>query len=238
MKLNTSLPLFCAAILLAVSCNNTKSKKPVLTQEETDAVEAQLSQMSLREKVGQLFTVRPEALCPELEASGMGMYTYKLQTVTEGMVERTQIYPVGGYTLFAHNIDNPEQLKSFTAALHALPGEPLLSIDEEGGRVARIANNDHFDVPRFASMAAVGATGDPAKAQESGKAIGNYLKEYGFDIDFAPDADVNTNPENVVIGDRAFSNDPKVAAPMVVAYLKGLEEAGVEGCIKHFPGNA
>lgn len=237
MKLSTSISLACAVVLLAVSCNNTKSKKPILTQEETDAVEAQLSQMSLREKVGQLFTVRPEALCPELEASGMGMYTYKLQTVTEGMVERTQIYPVGGYTLFAHNIDNPEQLKSFTAALHALPGEPLLSIDEEGGRVARIANNDHFDVPRFASMAAVGATGDPAKAQESGKAIGTYLKEYGFDIDFAPVADVNTNPENVVIGDRAFSNDPKVAAPMVVAYLKGLEEAGVEGCIKHFPGH-
>ena len=237
MKLRTSLILACAALLLAVSCKNTPSKKTVLTQEETDAIEAQLSQMTLREKVGQLFTVRPEAMCPELEASGQGMYTYKLQTVTEGMVERSQVYPVGGYTLFAHNIDNPEQLKSFTAALHALPGEPLLSVDEEGGRVARIANNDHFDVPRYASMAAVGATGDPANAHESGKAIGTYLKEYGFDIDFAPDADVNTNPENVVIGDRAFSNDPKVAAPMVVSYMEGLEEAGVVGCLKHFPGH-
>ena len=168
MKLSTSISLACAVVLLAVSCNNTKSKKPVLTQEETDAVEAQLSQMSLREKVGQLFTVRPEALCPEQEASGMGMYTYKLRAVTEGMVERSKLYPVGGYTLFAHNIDNPEQLKSFTAALHALPGEPLLSIDEEGGRVARIANNDNFNVPSYASMAAIGATGDPSKAQESG----------------------------------------------------------------------
>ena len=237
MKLNTTLPLFCAAILLTITCNNTTPQKTALSSEETDAIEAQLSQMTLREKVGQLFTVRPEAMCPEMEASGQGMYAYKLQTVTEGMLDRSQLYPVGGYTLFAHNIDNPQQVKAFTAALHALPGEPLLSIDEEGGRVARIGNNENFNVPRYASMAAVGATGDPANARESGKAIGTYLKEYGFDIDFAPDADVNTNPENVVIGDRAFSNDPKVAAPMVVAYLEGLEEAGVVGCLKHFPGH-
>lgn len=237
MKRNTSLLLACAALLLTVSCKNTNSPKAVLSQEETKVIEDQLKELSLREKVGQLFTVRPEAMCPELEASGMGMYTYKLQAVTEGMVERSKIYPVGGYTLFAHNIDNPEQLKSFTAALHALSGEPLLSVDEEGGRVARIANNDNFDVPHYVSMAAVGATGDPDKAAETGNAIGTYLKEFGFDIDFAPVADANTNPENVVIGDRAFSNDPKLAAPMMVAYLKGLEDAGVVGCIKHFPGH-
>lgn len=237
MKLQTSLSFACAVLLLAVSCKNTTSKKTVLTQEETDAIETQLNQMTLREKVGQLFTCRPEAMCPELEESGVGMYTYKLQAVTEGMQERSKLYPVGGYTLFAHNIDNPEQVKAFTAALHALPGEPLLSIDEEGGRVARIGNNKNFDVPRYQSIAAVGATKDTQKAAECGNAIGTYLKEFGFDIDFAPVADVNTNPENVVIGDRAFSNDPKVAAPMVVGYLNGLEDAGVVGCLKHFPGH-
>ena len=236
MKLNTVLSLACMALLAASACGNTP-RKNVLSAEAQSALEAELSQMTLREKVGQLFTVRPEAMCPELEASGQGMYTYKLQTVTEGMEERARQYPVGGYTLFAHNIDNPEQLKAFTAALHKLPGSPLLSVDEEGGRVARIGNNDKFNVPRFQSMSAVGATGDPQKAFECGKAIGTYLKEYGFDIDFAPDADVNTNPENVVIGDRAFSNNPQVAAPMVVKYLEGLESAGVVGCLKHFPGH-
>ena len=65
MRLKTFLPLACAALLLAASCKNTSSPKPVLTPEETDAIENQLSQMSLREKVGQLFTVRPEALCPD-----------------------------------------------------------------------------------------------------------------------------------------------------------------------------
>lgn len=237
MKLRTSLTLACAALLLAVSCKNTPKTAIALTPEQSSAIEAHLGKMTLREKVGQLFTVRPEAMCPELEASGQGMYAYKLREVTEGMKERSKQYPVGGYTLFAHNIDNPEQIKAFTAALHALPGEPLLSVDEEGGRVARIGNNDNFSVTRYESMAAVGATGDASKARESGNTIGQYLKEYGFDIDFAPDADVNTNPENVVIGDRAFSNDPKVAAPMVVGYLQGLEEAGVVGCLKHFPGH-
>jgi beta-N-acetylhexosaminidase len=62
--------------------------------------------------------------------------------------------------------------------------------------------------------------------------VGGFLL---FDIDFAPVADVNTNPENIVIGKRAFSSDPAVAAPMVTNYLQGLKDAGITGCIKHFP---
>ena len=86
-------------------------------------------------------------------------------------------------------------------------------------------------------MAAIGATGDPANAYECGNTIGTYLNRYGFDIDFAPVADVNTNPENIVIGPRAFSDNPAVAAPMVTNYLQGLKDAGIVGCIKHFPGH-
>jgi beta-N-acetylhexosaminidase len=103
--------------------------------------------------------------------------------------------------------------------------------------VARIANNPNFDVKKYESMAAIGATGDPANAYECGNYIGTYLKGYGFDIDFAPVADVNTNPENIVIGPRAFSDDPAVAAPMVMNYLQGLKDADIVGCIKHFPGH-
>ena len=114
---------------------------------------------------------------------------------------------------------------------------PLLCVDEEGGRVARIGNNPNFDVEKFESMDAIGQTGDPANAYYCGRTIGSYLKRYGFDIDFAPVADVNTNPENIVIGKRAFSDDPAVAAPMVTNYLQGLKDAGITGCIKHFPGH-
>ena len=90
--------------------------------------------------------------------------------------------------------------------------------------MARIGNNENFQVEKFESMGAIGATGAPQNANHCGNVIGIYLKKYGFDIDFAPVADVNTNPENIVIGARAFSDDPEVASPMVVNYLQGLKD--------------
>lgn len=225
------------AFLTVAGCECTQNNQEDTTLKDDEAIEAQLAQMSLRQKVGQLFCTRPEALDPVFAASGRGMTEYKMQAVNEETRAFCEKYPVGGVTLFAHNIDNPEQLRAFTRDLHSLAGAPLLSIDEEGGRVARIGNNEKFDVPRYESMAAVGATGDPSKAYEAGLAIGTYLKEFGFDIDLAPDADVNTNPQNIVIGDRAFSNDPKKAAPMVVKYMEGLKKAGIVSCLKHFPGH-
>lgn len=236
MKKSFVLLAACLALLAVPGCKNAP-KKTTLTPEQKNAVEAQLSQMSLREKVGQLFCTRPESLDPVFQASSMGMMAYHMQAVNEETKAFCEKYPVGGVTLFSHNIDNPEQLKAFTRDLHALAGAPLLSIDEEGGRVARIGNNENFNVPTYASMAAVGATEDPGKAYEAGVAIGSYLKEYGFDVDFAPVADVNTNPKNIVIGDRAFSNDPKKAAPMVVKFMEGLRKEGIGACIKHFPGH-
>ena len=128
-------------------------------------------------------------------------------------------------------------MSQFLPQLKALNGKPLMCIDEEGGRVSRLANNPNFNVKKYESMASIGATGDPANAYECGNTIGTYLKKYGFDIDFAPVADVNTNPENIIIGARAFSDDPAVAAPMVTNYLQGLHDAGIVGCIKHFPGH-
>ena len=236
MKKTYFLLAVCLTLLAIPGCKSAPKNK-VLTPTQAEAIEAQLSQMSLREKVGQLFCVRPESLDPVFQSSGMGMMAYHMQAVNEETKAFSEQYPVGGVTLFSHNIDNPEQLKAFTKDLHALPGAPLLSIDEEGGRVARIGGNGNFQVPTYASMHAVGATGDPAKALEAGVAIGTYLKEYGFDIDLAPVADVNTNPKNIVVGDRAFSENPKTAAPMVVNCMEGLHKAGVIACVKHFPGH-
>ena len=236
MKRHFPLFVTLAALCLLSACK-TGNNKTALPKADEDAVRAQLSSMTLREKVGQLFCVRPESLDPVFQNSSEGMMAYQMQAVNEETKAFAAQYPVGGVTLFSHNIDNPAQLKAFTQALHALPGTPLVSVDEEGGRVARVGGNLNFDVPRIPAMGKVGATGDPAQAYEAGKAIGHYLKEYGFDIDFAPVADVNTNPQNIVIGDRAFSSDPKIAAPMVVNYMKGLHEEGVAACIKHFPGH-
>ena len=205
---------------------------------QADPIEQQLDSMTLREKVGQLFCVRPEAFDVALQWDTYEkLASYQLQEVTPQMEKVNAEYPVGGIILFAHNIRDEVQLDTLIKRLKAFNGAPLLYIDEEGGRVARIANNSNFPVKKYASMGAIGKTGDPANAFACGYTIGSYLKGYGFDVDLAPVADVNTNPANPVIGTRAFSSDPALAAQMVVQYLKGLEKAGVAGCVKHFPGH-
>ena len=233
-RLSWMLTAILTCGLMVTSCSYDDA--PV--QPQTDEVEAQLQQMTLREKVGQLFYVRPEVLDTTIHWTTYDeLMSLELQEVTERMKGLNEKYPVGGVILYAWNIKDETQLSRFISQIRALNGQPLLCIDEEGGRVARIANNDNFAVKKYESMEAIGATGDPQNAYECGNTIGTYLKRYGFDIDFAPVADVNTNPENVIIGPRAFSDDPNVAAPMVTNYLQGLKDAGITGCIKHFPGH-
>ena len=221
--------------LATTSCSDDDNDSSV---QPADEIEAQLQTMTLREKVGQMFYVRPEALDTTIHWSAYAdLEKRALQEVSTLMTGVNEKYPVGGVILYAWNILDETQLARFMPQLKALKGHPLICIDEEGGRVARIANNPNFAVKKYESMGAIGATGDPRNAYECANTIGTYLQRYGFDVDFAPVADVNTNPENIIIGPRAFSDDPAVAAPMVTNYLQGLKDAGITGCIKHFPGH-
>ncbi|MBQ9564623.1 MAG: hypothetical protein IJU98_03445 [Synergistaceae bacterium] len=198
-----------------------------------------LRSMTLEQKIGQLFIIRPDALDVALaldevndsEAAGV-------KKLTPAMRETLRRYPAGGFALFRKNISGPNQLKRFTADLRAACApSPILAIDEEGGKIARIANHKSFNVPKFESMEAIGRTENPRRAREVGATIGKYLREYGFNLDFAPVADVNTNPENLVIGNRAFGSEPERVSEMVGAYLDGLHAGGVAGSVKHFPGH-
>ena len=223
--------LTCGLTITSCSNNDTPSS-------QKDDVEAQLSKMTLREKVGQMFFVRMETLDTTIHWSAYSdLQENPILEVNKTMRDVNANYPIGGLILYAWNIDDEAQLAKLIPQIRALNGNPLLCIDEEGGRVSRLANNPKFNVKKYESMSAIGATGDPNNAYECGNTIGTYLKHYGFDIDFAPVADVNTNPENIIIGPRAFSDDPQVAAKMVTSYLQGLDDAGVTGCIKHFPGH-
>ena len=241
-QLTVLLSLLACIVSLFTACTNDDDNDRVST---TDPIEEQLRKMTLREKVGQMFYVRPECLDTTIhfnkpsgiDGSSDDITKIKLQAVNATMKGVNEKYPVGGIILYAHNIDNEAQLTTFVTQLRSLNGSPMLCIDEEGGRVARIANNPNFNVKKYVSMAAIGATGDPGVAYECATTIGTYLHRYGFDIDFAPVADVNTNPENIVIGARAFSDNPQLAAAMVVSYLQGLKDTGIAGCIKHFPGH-
>ena len=204
-------------------------------------VTERMKHMTLREKVGQLFVIRPDALegrfgPAELEDNSITGTT----VVTDEMRAVYAQYPCGGFALFRKNILSPSQLTRLTESLHAIGGGvvPLLAIDEEGGRVARIANHPtSFGVEKFEPMGKIAAAGDAQRAYQVGSVIGAYLKAYGIDVDFAPVADVNTNPRNPVIGDRAFGDDPVLAAQMVRQVVQGLRDSGTAGCLKHFPGH-
>lgn len=205
---------------------------------ETSA-ETLLQQMTLRQKVGQLFMIRPDALDLSLPRETINDdQAVGVQSLTDVMRSTLEKYPVGGICEFGKNIANPQQLAAFHKELQAASSIPLLiAVDEEGGSVARLANNPAFELPQYQSAAAVGATGKTEAAREMGRTIGTYLREYGFTMDFAPVADVWTNPENTVIGTRAFSREPDTAAAMAGAMAQGLQEKGILPTFKHFPGH-
>lgn len=206
---------------------------------EQDAVRQRMAGMTLREKVGQVFFIRPDAL--DFTLTGKQVESSKMKGVTiwnDTLKQNLKEYPAGGFALFGKNIQTPAQLSGLTEALKdASVTPPFLGVDEEGGTVSRLAKNGAFQLPTYESMTAVGNTGDPENARQVGLTIGGYLKKYGFNLDFAPVADVNTNPDNPVIGIRAFSSDPNAAAAMVAAEIGGLHESGMMSVIKHFPGH-
>lgn len=209
------------------------------TSQQKDEIECRLNEMTLKEKVGQLFIIRPDALDFSLGAgqiqdpSAAGM-----TELSSSAAEALKNYPVGGFVFFRKNIQTPQQITDFIGSIQSIGKIPFfITLDEEGGSVARIANNDAFSVRKYTSAAAVGATGDTAKAEEMGSTIGAYLSRYGFNMDFAPVADVFSNPENTVIGSRAFSSDAETAASMAAAMAKGLKQQNIIPTFKHFPGH-
>ena len=207
--------------------------------EPSQAVAGRLAGMTLREKVGQMFFVRPDALDPAQEQEQIDDADADgVTALTDAMSAVLADYPVGGVVLFGKNITGPQQLTDLTGQLHAAMDAPLLiAVDEEGGAVARLANHPAFDLPRYESAAAVAAAGGAQAVRQMYAEIGGYLDSYGIDLDFAPDADVNTNPDNPVIGTRAFSSDPQTAAGMVAAAVEGFADTGVLCCVKHYPGH-
>ncbi len=215
------------------SINNTSPSKTLSKAEQL------IQRMTLEEKIGQLFIIRPDSLDRNLTREQISNPTaYGVTELNNQMIESLKEYPIGGIVIFQKNILSPEQLTDFIGEMKEQSKIPLfVGIDEEGGSVSRIANSKGFDVTKYKSMETIGLTEDSKKAHDVGLTIGSYLKGYGVNLDFAPVADVNTNPENIVIGDRSFGSEPELVAKMVSAEIDGFHEAGVMSCIKHFPGH-
>lgn len=205
----------------------TETEAPTeTTSPEELAAQEILDGMTLDEKLCQLFVVTPDALTGLSPATAAG-------DATREALERT---PVGGLVYFAQNIVSAEQVTQMLQTTQSYSKIPLLlGVDEEGGRVSRLSGVGLTDV--LDPMATYGAAGDTAAVEAMGKKLGGQVKGAGFNVDFAPVADIVTNPNNTEIGDRSFSSDPAVASDMVAAMTRGLQEGGVLACLKHFPGH-
>jgi len=181
-------------------------------------IPAKLPRMHLQDTLGQLFMV--------------GILQPRLDNQTRALLQ--ELRP-GGIILFRRNYTTPEALTNLCAEFHSLfaDSRPLIAIDHEGGRVHRLQP----PFTHFPAMVKVGLTNSVDLAYRVGLAMGQELRSVGIDLDFAPVLDVLTNPANTVIGDRAFSTDPYQVALFGRAQARGLRDAGIIPCGKHFPGH-
>lgn len=196
-------------------------------------VEEKLQDMSLSEKVGQMFIVTPENL-----AVPFGNEPSGLTEASEDMINGIRSYKPGGIILMGGNIESDEQVKTLISDCQAAAVIPLfVGVDEEGGSVSRLGSCDGISMENVGTMAALGATKDTEQAYAVGKQLAEGLQKYGFNMDFAPVADVLTNAWNYEIGNRSFGSDAELVSEMVAKEVCGLQENGVSAVTKHFPGH-
>lgn len=146
-------------------------------------------------------------------------------------------YHIGGVILFSRNIAGRKQTEKLVTRLQENSSIPLfISVDEEGGDVARIANNEKMGTTVFPTMEETGNTKNTSYVYDMGATIGSEIKELGFNVDFAPVADVKTSELNLEIGTRSFGGEPGKVADLVSAFVKGMQSQNVSATLKHFPG--
>ena len=197
-------------------------------EEDSEIYEA-ISKMTLEQKLSQM-------MIPALRSDSVNTKT--ATEIDQNYADLIRKYDFGGIILFAGNIVDPAQTVRLThdiqeAALKSDSGIPMfLCVDQEGGLVNRVS----FGTTCSGNMA-LAATGDPSLAEESAKIMGDEIRALGFNMDFAPVSDVNSNPANPIIGVRSFSDDPAITADFVKSFIKGLRAAGISSALKHFPGH-
>lgn len=196
------------------------------------AVDERIGAMTLEQKVAQLFIVTPEAL-----VEGVSQVTQAGDMTREGVTA----HPVGGIVYFAQNLLDPEQTTTVLANVKQFYADagnvaPFIAVDEEGGTVVRVADNEAFGAQDVGDASALGSAGDTEAAKRAAEQIADYLMPLGFNLDFAPVADVVDPLRSDTMGLRSFSSDAAVAADMVRAEVEGFRDKKMLCCAKHFPG--
>ncbi len=206
-----------AAVTLAPTSTN-----PVASQAGEISMSGSIDKMTLDQRIGQLFMVGFTGTEP-----------------TPEIIDLIQRWHVGGIILFSRNCRDARQVSRLTHDLQAIAREAghraplLIALDQENGLVRRLGES----ITNFPGAMALGATGDQDLTYAIARATGQELRALGVNMNLAPDADVNNNPANPVIGVRSFGEDPQLVARLTAAAVRGYRAAGVVSDLKHFPGH-
>lgn len=222
MKRGVGLVKTMACVLLSALCLGTSV--PCKAVSNVDSI---MSKMTLEEKIGQMITVSAENWNGE-----------NFTIMEDSVAEIIATSSVGGVILFAENIQDTKQVVELTtafqnASLKSKNKIPLfVSIDQEGGEVVRLKYGTSLP-----GNMALGATNNAQYAKDAGSILGSELSALGINVDFAPSLDVNTNPQNPIIGLRSYSSDPSIVARLGVQTINGIQGENVVAVAKHFPGH-
>lgn len=200
--------------------NEIKDNEGKQDGEPVDEIREQVDKMSLDEKIGQMMIV--------------GIDGYSLNDNSVALIEK---YKVGGFIVMGKNVQSSQQLLNLLNSIKEknIKNEiPLFfSIDEEGGRVTRMPK----EFTRLPSNKAIGKINNSSFSRDIGSAIADEISSFGFNMDFAPVLDVNSNPKNPVIGDRSYGSNAEIVSNLGVQTMLGLQSGNVIPVVKHFPGH-
>ena len=214
------------AIILSTTLLDDDKKYVIdISGEEVNAkdlwVEEKLSNMSVEEKIGQMLMV--------LDYS---------KEVDEELLDKLNTIKPGGFILFAENFESYEQTKKLIEDIKSTSDIPMfISIDQEGGRVQRLKELSDAEVTIIPPMYNLGLTNDVDLAYEVGQVVGEELRVFDINMNFAPVLDIYSNPENTVIGNRSFGTTSSLVSNMALSFAKGQESTGIISVYKHFPGH-
>ena len=220
---NVILCLLSVLVVITSCFTNVKNNvKEITAISKKDLwVEEQLKNMSLDEKIGQMLIVADSTL-----------------TADEKLLENLKQVKPGGFILFSDNFESYKQTIKLIEDISSTNEIPLfISIDQEGGRVQRLKELNDALVTEIPAMYQLGLTEDQDLAYEVGKVVGEELRTLNINMDFAPVLDIYSNPQNSIIGDRAFGTTAKLVTDMALSFSRGLESTGVIAVYKHFPGH-
>ena len=216
MKKITLCILLIITTLLTLSLSRCSNKN----NQTIDVIQQKLDNMTLDEKIGQMITI--------------GIDGYSVDDTAKQLITDKK---VGGVILFKNNISNSNQLLQLINDIKGINSTnkiPIfISVDQEGGRVNRLPS----EIKSLPSNEIIGNKNDNKLAYDIGKNIGYALGSFGFNMDFAPVLDVNSNPNNTVIGDRSFSNDKDKVASLGASEINGFKDSNIISVAKHFPGH-